>query len=98
VDDDSRQYYQNVVFMLPGQKQMSIKVVLTWGKRLLQLVCLLNIKDTEGVQVLGAAHLELDNILAPLDLHGMGIIPPRCEKEALDLVDLLWSQVYFTND
>jgi hypothetical protein len=57
--------------MLPGQKQMSIKVVLTWGKRLIQLVCLLSIKDTEGmgIQVLGAAHLELDNILAPLDLH-----------------------------
>ena len=30
--------------MLPGQKQMSIKVVLTWGKRLIQLVCLLSIK------------------------------------------------------
>jgi hypothetical protein len=46
VDDNSRQYYHNGVFMLPGQKQMSIKVVLTWGKRLLQLVWLLNIKDT----------------------------------------------------
>jgi hypothetical protein len=65
---------------------------------LLQLVWLLSIKDTEGVQVLGAVHLELDNILAPLDLHGMDIIPPRCEKEVLDLVDLLWSQIYFTND
>jgi hypothetical protein len=65
---------------------------------LLQLVWLLSIKDTEGVQVLGAVHLELDNILPPLDLHGMDIIPPRCEKEVLDLVDLLWSQIYFTND
>jgi hypothetical protein len=48
---------------------MSIKVVLTWGKRLIELVCLLSIKDTEGIQILGAAHLELDNILAPLDPH-----------------------------
>jgi hypothetical protein len=48
---------------------VSTKAVLTWGKRLLQLVCLLSIEDAERVQVLGAAHLELDNILAPLDLH-----------------------------
>jgi hypothetical protein len=56
---------------------------------LLQLVGLLSIEDTEGVQVLGAAHLELDNILAPLDLHGTSILPPRSEKEVLDLMDLL---------
>jgi hypothetical protein len=48
---------------------MSIKAVITWGERLLQLVCLLSIEYAEGVQVLGAADLELDNILAPLDLH-----------------------------
>ena len=63
--------------------------MLTWGKGLLQLVCLLSIEDAEGVQVLGAAHLELDNILAPLDLHRPGILPPRGEKEVLDLMDLL---------
>ena len=56
---------------------------------MLQLVCLLSIEDAEGVQVLGAVHLELDNILAPLDLHRMGNIPPRGEKEVLDLMDLL---------
>jgi len=61
----------------------------TWGKRLLQLDCLLSIEDAEGVQVLGAAHLEFDNILAPLDLHRPGILPPRGEKEVLDLMDLL---------
>jgi len=59
------------------------------GKRLLQLVGLLSIKDAEGVQVLEAAHLELDNILTPLDLHRMGNLPTRTEKEVLDLVDLL---------
>ena len=56
---------------------------------MLQLVGLLSIKDAEGVQVLEAAHLELDNILTPLDLHRMGNLPTRTEKEVLDLVDLL---------
>ena len=56
---------------------------------MLRLVGLLSIKDAEGVQVLEAAHLELDNILAPLDLHRMGNLPTRVEKEVLDLVDLL---------
>jgi hypothetical protein len=55
---------------------------------LLQLVCLLSIEDTESVQVLGAAHLELDNILAPLNLHRTSILPPGGEKEVLDLMDL----------
>ena len=58
---------------------------------MLQLVGLLSIKDAEGVQVLEAAHLELDNILAPLDLHRMGD-PPRGEKEVLNLVHMLWLQ------
>ena len=63
-------YYHNGVFVYQNRNNiMSIKAVLTWGKRLLQLVCLLSIKDAECVQVLGAANLELDNILAPLDLH-----------------------------
>jgi len=60
--------------------------------RLLQLVRLLSIEDAEGVRVLGAAHLELDNILAPLDLHRMGDLPPRGEKEVLNLVHMLWLQ------
>jgi hypothetical protein len=77
---------------------VSTKAVLTWGKRLLQLVCLLSIEDAERVQVLGAAHLELDNILAPLDLHWAGILPPRGEEEVLNLMDLLRLQIYFTND
>ena len=68
---------------------MSIKAVLTWGKRLLQLVCLLSIKDAEGVQVLGAAHLELDGVLGPLDPHQPRVLPPRRQQEVLDLVDLL---------
>ena len=49
-------------------------------------------EDAKGIQVLGAAHLELDNILAPLDLHRMGNLPTRAEKEVLDLVNLLQLQ------
>ena len=56
---------------------------------MLQLVRLLSIEDAEGVQVLEAAHLELDNILASLDLHRMGNLPPRGEKEVLNLVHML---------
>jgi hypothetical protein len=77
---------------------MSIKAVITWGERLLQLVCLLSIEYAEGVQVLGAADLELDNILAPLDLHWSGILPPRGEKKILDLVYLFRLQIYSTDD
>jgi len=44
-------------------------VAQTWRERLLELVGLVGVVDAEGVEVLGAAHLELDNILAPLDLH-----------------------------
>lgn len=61
----------------------------TWRKRLLQLVSLLCIKDAKCVEVLGATDLELNHILAPLDLHGACIFSPRSEKEVLDLVNLL---------
>ena len=61
----------------------------TRRQRLLQLDGLLSVIDTQCVEVLGAANLELDSILAPLDPHGAGILPPRCEKEVLDLMDLL---------
>ena len=56
---------------------------------MLQLVCLLGVEDTEGVQVLGAAHLELDNIFASLDFHSACILPPSSKEEVLDLMDLL---------
>ena len=45
-------------------------------------------EDAKGIQVLGAAHLELDNILTPLDLHRMGNLPPRSQKKVLNLADL----------
>jgi hypothetical protein len=63
--------------------------MLTWGQRLLQLVGLLGVEDAEGVQVPRATDLELDSVFAPLDPHGAGVLPPRGEKEVLDLMDLL---------
>lgn len=56
---------------------------------MLQLISLLSVKHTQGVQILGATDLELDHIFAPLDLHGACILPPRSEKEVLDLMNLL---------
>jgi hypothetical protein len=61
----------------------------TWGEGLLQLVGLLGVIHAQRVEVLGATNLELDSILAPLDPHRAGILPPCGEKEVFDLVDLL---------
>jgi hypothetical protein len=61
----------------------------TRGEGLLQLVSLLGVIHAQRVEVLGATDLELDGVLAPLDPHRAGILPPRSEKEILDLVDLL---------
>ena len=56
---------------------------------MLQLVSLLKVRHTECVKVLGAANLEFDHILVLLDLDSPGILPSGCQKEILDLVDLL---------
>lgn len=61
----------------------------TWRERLLELVGLVGVVDAEGVEVLGAAHLELDGVLGPLDPHRPRVLPPRRQQEVLDLVDLL---------
>lgn len=45
--------------------------------------------DAEGVEVPGAAHLELDGVLGPLDPHRPRVLPPCRQQEVLDLVDLL---------
>ena len=56
---------------------------------MLQFVSLLGVENTEGVEVLGAADLELHNIFAPLDLYRASILPSCCEEKVLDLVNLL---------
>lgn len=66
---------------------------LTWGKRLLQLGCLLRVEHAKGVEVLGAADLELHHVPAPLYLHRSGVFPSRREKEILDLMSLLRLQI-----
>ena len=73
-------------------------VAQTWRERLLELVGLVGVVDAEGVEVLGAAHLELDGVLGPLDPHRPRVLPPRRQQEVLDLVDLLRLQIYFIND
>ena len=59
------------------------------GKRLLQLVGLVGVEDTQGVEVLAAPDFELDYILAALDLDAPGVLAAGREQEVLDLVDLL---------
>lgn len=61
----------------------------TGRERLLELVGLVGVVDAEGVEVPGAAHLELDGALGPLDPHRPRVLPPRRQQEVLDLVDLL---------
>lgn len=61
----------------------------TWWKGLRELVCLLRIGYREGVEVLGAADLELDNSLALLDLYGSGILSASLLQEVANVTDLL---------
>ena len=56
---------------------------------MLQLISLLRVKHTKGVQVLGATNLEFHHFSAPLDFHGACILPPGCEEEVLNLMNLL---------
>ena len=36
----------------------------------------------------GKANLELDIVSVLLDLHALGVLPPRLQEEVLDLLDL----------
>lgn len=59
------------------------------GQGLLQLVGLVRVEDGQGVEVLGAAYFELDDILGAFDLDTPGVLAPGGEQEVLDLADLL---------
>jgi hypothetical protein len=61
----------------------------TRRQRLPQLLGLVAVRHTQCVQVLGAADLELCLGPSLLDLYGLGILPPGCQEEVLDLVNLL---------
>jgi hypothetical protein len=56
---------------------------------LLELVGLVGVVDAERVEVPGAAHLELDGALGPLDPHRPRVLAPRRKQEVLDLMNLL---------
>jgi len=49
------------------------------GQGLLQLVSLVGVEDGQGVEVLGAPHFELDDILGALDLDAPGVLAPSGE-------------------
>jgi hypothetical protein len=61
----------------------------TRRQRLGELVSLLGIRHAERVQVLGAADLELDDLVGLLDLHRAGVLSARLLKEIADVGDLL---------
>ena len=68
--------------------QYNNKYLQTRGKRLLQLFGLLLVRDLEGVEEPGAPDLELVVVRILLDLHALGVLPPRLQKEVFDLLDL----------
>ena len=54
-----------------------------WGKRLLQLLCLLLVFDDQFVQESGATHLELVVVGILLDLDTFGVLPSGFQEEVL---------------
>ena len=68
--------------------QYNGKYLQTRRKRLLQLFGLLLVRDLEGVEEPGAPDLELVVVRILLDLHALGVLPPRLQKEVFDLLDL----------
>ena len=58
-------------------------------ERLGQLLGLHGILDDEGVEVAGAADLELGGSLGLLDLHRLGVLAARLLQEVTDITDLL---------
>lgn len=55
----------------------------------MSLLAFVGVVDGERVEVMGAAHLELDGTLGPLDPHRPRVLAPRRQQEVLHLVDLL---------
>jgi len=58
-----------------GLRRSNVLDSQTGRQRLLELVRLLQILDAQGVEVLAAAHLELDDLLRLLDLDGCARTP-----------------------
>lgn len=79
--------------MLPRLQRLFLGDVLALQvgrQRLGKFAGFLLVPDYEGVQKLTAAHLELHPALSLLlNCHHLGILPPRRDKELLDVLDLL---------
>ena len=56
----------------------------TWGQGLFQFLCLLFVCDDQNVKMSSASDFKLHIILISLDLDGLGILLPGCEKKLLD--------------
>ena len=66
-----------------------------WGKRLLQLLCLLLVFDDQCLQESGATHLELGVVGILFDLDTYSILPSGFQEEVLDLFDFSWHFIVF---
>jgi hypothetical protein len=62
----------------------------TWWQRLLELFCLLLVEHNEGVEISGAADLELGVVLVLLYLDGAGILTAGLDEKVFDFFDFFW--------
>lgn len=60
---------------------------------MLQLVCLIRIRNAESVEVPAAPDFEFSDISSFLDLHRPSILAPRGQEKLLDFFDLFRLQV-----
>lgn len=64
---------------------------------MLQLVCLVRVRDTECIEVPAAPNFELGDISRLLDLHRPGVLAPSGKEKLLDLFDLFRLQNFGDN-
>lgn len=61
----------------------------SWWQRLTELLGLFTVLNDQGVEVTGAANLELGAVLVLLDLDRLGVLSAGGQKKVLDLLDFL---------
>jgi hypothetical protein len=69
----------------------------TGWQRLLQLVCLVRVRDAECIEVPAAPNLELGDIPRLFDLHRSCILAPSGKEKLLDFFDLFRLQNFGGN-
>jgi hypothetical protein len=62
------------------------------GKRLLELISLVGVSNTKGIEVAAAADLELGDITSLLDLDGFSVLAASRKEELLNFLNLLGLQ------